>query len=262
MADAARKQGSSNFAVACSLLSQYIKEKGGAADLGLGIAQVASKGKSESFQPPITMSLLPGADVSGGQDSERESEGEVVSQENPMDLFPQRTGFLTSPSLDSRVAQKSQLTIFYGGKVLVFDNFPAEKAKDLMQLASKGSSTADNLTCEPPSPLAEAVTSSRLCSHPKNSTLVPKAARNPVVPQPNLSKPAQPNLSDLPIARKVSLQRFLEKRKDRIYARAPYQMTPSPQVATSINQEDIKSWLGLGHHFATPGLSLSSEYNR
>ncbi|KAG6517161.1 protein TIFY 10a-like [Zingiber officinale] len=259
MADAARKQGSSNFTVACSLLSQYIKEKGSAADLGFGIAQVAPKGKSESFQPPITMSFLPGADVSGGQDSERESEGEVVSQENPLDLFPQRTGFLTSASPDSREAQKSQLTIFYGGKVLVFDNFPAEKAKDLMQLASNGSSTADNLTCAPPSLLTEAVTSSGSFSYQKNSTLVPKSASNPVVPQ---LKPAQPNLSDLPIARKASLQRFLEKRKDRIYARAPYQMTRSPQVATSINQEDIKSWLGLGHHFATPDLSLSSEYSR
>lgn len=46
MVNAARKQGSSNFAVACSLLSQFIKEKGSAADLGLGISQVAPKGET------------------------------------------------------------------------------------------------------------------------------------------------------------------------------------------------------------------------
>ncbi|XP_042404584.1 protein TIFY 10a-like, partial [Zingiber officinale] len=107
-----------------------------------------------------------------------------------------------------REAQKSQLSIFYGGKVLVFDNFPAEKAKNLMKLASKGSSTTNSLTCVPPSLLTEALTSSGSLSYQKNSTLVPKAASNPVVP---LLKP----IADLPIARKVSVQRFLEKRKDR-----------------------------------------------
>lgn len=59
-------------------------------------------GKSESFRAPITMNLLPRAGVLGEEESERESEGHVVSHENPMGLFPQRTGFLTSASGDSR----------------------------------------------------------------------------------------------------------------------------------------------------------------
>lgn len=92
--------------------------------------------------------------------------------------------------------------------MLVFDNFPAEKAKDLMQLASRGSSTADNLVHVPPSPLTEAVTSSGSFSYKQNSTLVPKAAAcNPVVPQVNLSKPAQPNLSGIASAH-VTKPRF------------------------------------------------------
>lgn len=45
-------------------------------------------------------------------------------------------------------------------------------------------------------------------------------------------------ISDLPIARKASLTRFLEKRKDRITARAPY-ASPATKPAES------KSWLGL-----------------
>lgn len=44
---------------------------------------------------------------------------------------------------------------------------------------------------------------------------------------------------DLPIARKASLTRFLEKRKDRITARAPY---GSPAVT---KPAETKSWLGL-----------------
>jgi len=43
-----------------------------------------------------------------------------------------------------REKEKHQLTIFYAGKVLVFDNFPAEKANDLMQMAGKGASVSQN----------------------------------------------------------------------------------------------------------------------
>lgn len=46
--------------------------------------------------------------------------------------------------INFREEDKSQLTIFYGGKVLVFNDFPADKAKGLMQLAGKGSPVVQN----------------------------------------------------------------------------------------------------------------------
>lgn len=50
MAEAGRKQGRTNFAVACSVLSQFIKEKGIVADLGLGIAKDDARGAHLSFR--------------------------------------------------------------------------------------------------------------------------------------------------------------------------------------------------------------------
>ncbi|CAL9781475.1 unnamed protein product [Musa acuminata subsp. burmannicoides] len=236
MAEAGRKQGRTNFAVTCTLLSQYIKEKGSIADLGLGIAQDAAIGKSESVRPPTTMSVIPAADLCRGEDGAKE-------------LFPQSVDLGPAVLEDAREAARGQLTIFYGGKVLVFDNFPAEKAKDLMQLATKGNSASQN-----------SVSSRSVSVSYQTSTLVPITANNSLVPQVHMSRSAQPNLPDLPIARKASLQRFLEKRKDRINARSPYQVSASPEMG--INREDNKSWLGLGPRFSIPSLSPSSEYNR
>ena len=40
---------------------------------------------------------------------------------------------------------ESQLTIFYGGQVMVFDDFTAEKAKQVIDLANKGSDCTQNI---------------------------------------------------------------------------------------------------------------------
>ncbi|KAI7732859.1 hypothetical protein M8C21_009862 [Ambrosia artemisiifolia] len=76
-----------------------------------------------------------------------------------------------------RKESSSRMTIVYGGQVMVLDDFPPDKAMEIMMLASDWVRTH---------------------SAPNDLGLSP----------------------DLPLARKASLARFLEKRKERITARA------------------------------------------
>ncbi|KAF5184543.1 Tify 10b [Thalictrum thalictroides] len=203
-----------NFNQTCNLLSQYLKAKGSFGDL--------------SFASPRDLGKSPA-----------------------MDLFPQRAGFgvssdgsgvvfPTSATDLSEMKQGSkpktpQMTIIYGGKVLVFDDISEEKVKEVMMLASKGN-------------LQSVIT-------PSSSNLDLNSAGNIINPtEERIQRPIQAHVSGLPLARKASLHRFLEKRKDRVNARAPYQVNISTAVTTK-KPEETKTWLGLASQSST-GLRL------
>jgi jasmonate ZIM domain-containing protein len=78
--------------------------------------------------------------------------------------------------------------------VLVFEDFPANKAEELMQLAGSGSSATP-----PQNKAAPAAAAAAAATEEEK----PAAANPPAA------------LPDMPIARKASLQRFLQKRKHR-----------------------------------------------
>ncbi|XP_047967866.1 protein TIFY 10A-like [Salvia hispanica] len=91
--------------------------------------------------------------------------------------FPQSSIGSVNPDQNPKAGKEiGQMTIFYAGKVIVLNDIPAEKAKEIINLAT----TTNNYAAV--SPLG----------------------------------------SDLPIARKNSLARFLEKRRDRVAGAAPY----------------------------------------
>ncbi|KAM0906893.1 hypothetical protein ACQ4PT_016488 [Festuca glaucescens] len=230
MAASARQgERATSFAMACNLLSQYVRKNGAAAvELGLGINKVEAEAKTN----------LPGAE---GEEAGRKKE--------TMELFPQSAGLgvvqdAAAPDA-TREQEKQQLTIFYGGKVLVFNDFPADKAKGLMQLASKGNPVVQNVSA--PATVTDST---------KVQAAVPALESSLPAAPADAHKPARANTSDMPIARKASLHRFLEKRKDRLHAKAPYQASPSD--ATPVNKEpENQAWLGLGPNAAlkpNPGL--------
>ncbi|KAF7041021.1 hypothetical protein CFC21_050860 [Triticum aestivum] len=168
---AAMESKSRRFALACGVLSQYVK-----AEQKMSSSAVVAP--PPRAPPATTLSLMPGADV--GQDH--------------------------AAAAAEEAGPATPLTIFYGGRVVVFEDFPADKAAEVMRMATTAG--------------------------------VERAAATPA--------PA-PALADLPIMRKASLQRFFEKRKDRLGARAPYARPAAP--AANKGSEDksasSSSWLGL-----------------
>ncbi|KAI4377819.1 hypothetical protein MLD38_015393 [Melastoma candidum] len=205
----------SSFNCKCTLLTRYLKENG-----GFGIP-----------------TLTPTPQGGGG--------GVVGSAVLPrtvksMDLFPQGVGFCSHKedvpsflladytSCGPHKAETTPMTIFYAGQVLVFDDFPADKAKEVMLLA--GRSCPHHYPASAPHAKVEA------CDEPGRIVLP---------------------IQQTPVAWRDSLLRFLEKRKDRITARAsPYpqvkgrrrrsdgESTPHPDPAESIIEER-SSWLSL-----------------
>ncbi|KAK9149251.1 hypothetical protein Scep_008008 [Stephania cephalantha] len=206
-----------NFSQTCNLLSRYLKEKGNFGYLNSQIAR--NPGKMEN-----------------------DSEEKVGSRRvKSMDLFPQQSGF--GPTEDD-VNYKGEraagpLTIFYAGQVVVFENIPAEKARELMALASKSTDNNDDDDDDKgiigsvnvaTTPAATSTTSyngtsksldidlnkvsfdGSASSSSSSSDLLGIILKSECSQRRSLHRA---NASDLPIARRVSLHRFLEKRKDR-----------------------------------------------
>ncbi|CAH9098840.1 unnamed protein product [Cuscuta epithymum] len=194
-----------SFAQTCNRLSQYLNGKGNFSDLGLqirGKLEAAGSKQSHALGKPDVAAAPPTINFLGKSNPAPEidlNSSDVVLEHNSVDQA-------------SKEANKTApLTIFYSGKVLVFDDFPADKAREVLSLASKVSSPA-------------------ACG------VFPTVSPTPQAP----FLLSGSNVSGLPIARRSSLHRFLEKRKDRSTARAPYPLQHGPfHVAYSEDVLDL-----------------------
>ncbi|XP_056177096.1 protein TIFY 10A isoform X2 [Syzygium oleosum] len=249
----ARPLEKSSFSHTCSLLSQYLKEKGSFGDLSLGMSPPAADATGApgmSRRAATTMNLFP---ICEGGDAESRNV-------KFMDLFPQQAGFgstkedvskTNNSCSNKKEPETAQMTIFYAGQVIVLNDFPADKAKEVMLAASKASSVSQHVAAAPNLAKSKPAFAPNYAKNPVESGGVVSSSPIPVPAlganaiQEHIRRPTEP-LAYLPIARRASLHRFLEKRKDRLTARAPYITASSGSAAAPPPKPaETNPWLGL-----------------
>ncbi|VVA95039.1 unnamed protein product [Arabis nemorensis] len=209
----------SNFSRRCSLLSRYLKEKGSFGNIDMGLARkpdLALAGKSDlrgeqnvikktepletrTFEFIQKLSVCEASTSSGGK-----TRGADLSE--PESVVPE--------------PGNSQLTIFFGGRVMVYNEFPEDKAKEIMEVAKKANPVA-------------VIHSKDTQNHMDLDMNISNKINTIVIP--DLNEPTSSGNNEdhqtgqqhqvvERIARRASLHRFFAKRKDRAVARAPYQV--------------------------------------
>ncbi|KAJ4869632.1 Protein TIFY 11A [Raphanus sativus] len=186
-----------NFTRRCSLLSRYLKEKGSFGNIDLGLVR-----KPEDLRLPGNSDQQDKQNVMHKANSEIKALN-VLGEPSSLSGGKAKATNLSEPSDPG----SSQLTIFFGGKVLVYNEFPSDKAKEIIQVAKQ----------------AKPVTEVNVQNNNKSNMVLPDLNEPSDSADVNQQQQQQNQLVER-IARRASLHRFFAKRKDRAVARAPYQV--------------------------------------
>ncbi|XP_010540100.1 PREDICTED: protein TIFY 11A [Tarenaya hassleriana] len=214
----------SNFARRCNLLSQYLKKNGNFGGIDLGLTR----------KPDSDIGFTGKLDPAGQQNETPKSEAPEIK---PTGFIQKLCGAVPSDSSggeakDANVSEpepaNSQLTIFFGGKVVVFNKLPTDKAKEIMEIAKQANPVKfPAVVAVGPEPVAEDNTKNNLKGDNSNSD------SELVIPDLNEPTSSGNGNNQQPVERiawRASLHRFFAKRKDRVVARAPYQVIASPSL--------------------------------
>ncbi|XP_074296714.1 protein TIFY 10A-like [Silene latifolia] len=191
----------SNFARTCNRFSQFLKERRSLGDVGFGgitSPRLAMEAGTYSLCPTQIKTKPDGI-------NEQQNVNELIRVEDKsLELFPLTSSSSslnlhefaknmdhsresTKSKEEPKKSTKAPMTIIYEGKVIVLEDLNEEMAEEIISLASQG------------------------------GVINASSNNNPITT--HLSR----GLLDLPIARRRTLHRFMDKRKDRISACAPYQ---------------------------------------
>ncbi|MED6205694.1 hypothetical protein PIB30_020133 [Stylosanthes scabra] len=125
------------------------------------------------------------------------------------------------PSSGLNASAPTQFTILFNGNTFVYDGISTEKVQEILLIAAAYAKSAEVKVGTQSSftPLIPTPTSSPSPAAQRNST-------NNLPSKQSLCFPAEKSsicrLQEFPLARRQSLQRFLEKRRDRLFSKAPY----------------------------------------
>ncbi|KAL9311516.1 Protein TIFY 11B [Arabidopsis thaliana] len=232
----------SNFSQRCSLLSRYLKEKGSFGNINMGLARKSDLELAGKFDLKGQQNVIKKVETSETRPFkliQKFSIGEASTSTEDKAIYID----LSEPAKVAPESGNSQLTIFFGGKVMVFNEFPEDKAKEIMEVAKEANHVA--------------VDSKNSQSHmnlDKSNVVIPDLNEPTSSGNNEDQETGQQHQVVERIARRASLHRFFAKRKDRAVARAPYQVNqhgshlpPKPEmVAPSIKSGQSSQ------HIATP----------